>query len=465
MRPSLDGCYWKTFDYQGDGWDVFSSLSAQPFVFFLDSFVHSADLGRYSFIGYDPFHVYRSSETGSLNELEEQWRKYKGLIPSAPWPFASGLVGYIAYDHALDLNKARSDKEPLNYPQVLFGLYDLVIIIDHELHEVTFFSSGLPLTENIKRKKRAQERVENAVEIWKAQQYAFCGRNEEPQGEYSRIDIKFDKNEYCRIVEKAKEYIRDGDIYQVNLAQRFVLKRAEEMDPIDLYSHLRKSSGSCFSLYFNAGEFQVLSGSLERFLKVNGGFIETRPMKGTRPRGNNAGLDFFLRNELEESLKEQAELLMITDLMRNDLGKVCEFGSVKVEALRTIEEYPTVFQATSSIRGKLLKDLSPFDVLAATFPPGSVTGCPKIRALSVIEELENFRRGIYCGAGGYIGFDGNMDMNVMIRTLLLDTERITFFTGSGIVADSVPEQEFEEVKVKAMAMINALKSAMNGGDS
>lgn len=451
-----EGCYCETMAYDGDGWDVFAPFSAEPHVFFLDSAQHATNLGRYSFIGYDPFKVFTSHSPSALMELRGQWAAFHGMLPVTPWPFVSGLVGYVAYDHALAMSGTHSPKPLSACPDVYFGFYDLVIVIDHLKREVTFFSSGLPFAENDRRKQHARDRVMTAMEKWRNHKVPPVSApfKATPEG-IDPVCHGFDQEGYCAMVARAQEYITAGEIYQVNLAQRLEFPLGVHIDTVKMYGALRRASDSCFSAYLDAGKFRVLSGSLERFLKVRDGMVETRPMKGTRPRGGSEAVDARFKNELIMSEKEKAELLMITDLMRNDLGRICAYGSVTVADLRVIEAYPTVYQATSTVRGVLRSGLSPFDVLTAAFPPGSVTGCPKIRALSIIEELEDFRRGLYCGTLGYIGFDGNMDMNVIIRTAVVEDGKCSFCAGSGIVADSIPENEFAEILVKARALVSA----------
>ena len=273
------------------------------------------------------------------------------------------------------------------------------------------------------------------------------------------------KAEYLRRVRTALGYIRRGDIYQLNLALQFAVPPAAGLGLSDgpgLYARLRAVSASCFGAYLDAGSFQVISSSPERFLSLRGRAVETRPMKGTRPRGADRRSDGRLRQALCRSAKEQAELLMITDLMRNDLGRVCRFGSVRVDRLREIEAYRTVYQATSTVTGDLAPGRDGLDVLAACVPGGSVTGCPKIRAAAIIDELEPGRRGFYTGSAGYMDQSGDMDFNILIRTLLLRERQAVFHVGSGIVADSDPEAEYAETLVKAAAIRECLAGYLGG---
>jgi para-aminobenzoate synthetase component 1 len=264
----------------------------------------------------------------------------------------------------------------------------------------------------------------------------------------------FTRDEYLQAVENAIEYIANGDIFQVNLSQRFSVDLA--VDPYELYLRLRSISPAPFACYLNFGEVTVASASPERFLHLDGNTVETRPMKGTRPRGQSPAEDDVLGVELLKSEKDRAENIMIVDLERNDLGKVCEYGSVQVSDLCKLEKYATVFQLTSSVTGKLREDKDRIDLLKAAFPGGSITGAPKVRAMEIIDELEPTRRGIYTGSVGYLGFDGCMDLNIVIRTFVIKGGKVYFQVGGGIVSDSDPEAEYQETLDKARALMAAL---------
>jgi len=255
-------------------------------------------------------------------------------------------------------------------------------------------------------------------------------------------------------VEKVLEHIKAGDIYQACLSQRF--KTKWEGSGYELYRRLNEINPSPFSAYLNAGDHTVISSSPELFLRRCGEVIETRPMKGTRPRGNTPEEDAAIKEDLKKSQKDISELLMIVDLERNDLGKIAVPGSVKVVEDRRIEPYPTVFQTIAVVQGELRKGTDNLDILKAVFPGGSITGCPKIRAMEIIDELEPTSRGIYTGAIGYISFHNTMDLNIAIRTMLLKNHDLYFGAGGGIVSDSNPEAEYEETLVKAQALINSL---------
>jgi para-aminobenzoate synthetase component 1 len=267
------------------------------------------------------------------------------------------------------------------------------------------------------------------------------------------------REQYMAGVARALEYISAGDIYQVNLSQRF--SHRFEGSPFALFSALRNVSPSFYGAYLNCGDHVVISSSPELFLRQQGQMIETRPIKGTRPRGANPQEDRKLKEDLIASAKEAAELTMIVDLERNDLGRVCEYGSVEVSQHRYVEELPTLFHTISTVRGHLHEDVGPVDILRATFPGGSISGCPKIRAIEIIDELEPVRRHVYTGAIGFIGAE-DMRLSIAIRTMTVARDRVYYHVGSGIVADSDPAREYEETLQKAEGMRQAIEACRGG---
>ncbi len=269
-----------------------------------------------------------------------------------------------------------------------------------------------------------------------------------------RLTSHFTLAAYCKAVERVKEYIAAGDIFQANLSQRFASPLS--FSPWMLYKRLRSINPAPFAAYLSYPELVIASASPERFLKVKHGVVETRPIKGTRPRGKDPEEDRRLRTELLSSAKDRAELTMIIDLERNDLGRVCSFGSVHVPELIVLEEYPTVFHLVATVRGTLAPGKDLVDLLKATFPGGSITGAPKIRAMEIIEELEPVTRGVYTGAIGDLGFDGSADLNIVIRTFIIKDGWAYFQVGGGIVADSDPEMEYWETIHKGRALMLAL---------
>ena len=459
---------YKSFDYVGNGIEFLNLFGNDPCLFFLDSSQYHPQRGRYSFIGFDPFEIVCTKGENSLEKLKERFALYQNSFSEKVSPFASGIVGFLSYDYGLHEERIPlRSLDDLKLPDCFFGFYDCILTIDHLKQRLHITSTGLPEKNSFLREKRASARLKEILK-----------RLSQPVGHLSpsavsRFDPKrhdnfesrfvsnFTKDQYREAVRKALDYIRSGDIYQVNLSQRFEREcLGAHVHPVDIYTTLRRLSPSSFGAYFNCGEFQIISSSPERFLRLKNKHVETRPMKGTRPRGDNECQDQRFKQEILSSAKDKAELLMITDLERNDLGKVCRYGTIHVSEMRTLEEYQTVFQTTSTIEGVLKEWADSFDLLKGCFPGGSITGCPKIRAMEIIEELEPTRRGIYTGSMGYVNFNGNMDFNILIRTVLAYPQKLYFQVGAGIVADSIPENEYQETLVKAKAMSNALESLL-----
>jgi para-aminobenzoate synthetase component 1 len=270
------------------------------------------------------------------------------------------------------------------------------------------------------------------------------------------VSSSFDRSGYLAAVRRAIEYVHAGDCFQVNVAQRLLTPAV--LPPLELYERLRKCNAAPFAGYFDLGEFVIASASPERFLRVANGEVETRPIKGTRPCGRTADEDRRQIAELLGSAKDRAENVMIVDLLRNDLGRVCAYGSVRVPVVCGLETYRYVHHLVSEVRGRLRPGLGPVDLLRAAFPGGSVTGAPKIRAMEIIAELEPTARGAYCGSLGYVGFDGGMDTNILIRTFTQGRGWVQFPVGGGIVADSIPEVEYAETWHKAEGLLRALST-------
>jgi para-aminobenzoate synthetase component 1 len=378
-----------------------------------------------------------------------------GPTPLSFPPFLGGGVGYLGYDLCHFMEKVPSTaKDDLNIPDLFLAFYDRVLIIDHLLNKIFLAALLLPGEKNpLKRKinelkKRFFPNPHSQIIKAKAK------IPEKIVPESFPIRSNFTKSRYLKAVEKAKEYIAAGDIYQVNLSQRFQTRLA--IPPFKLYQRLQRINPAPFGAYLNFGEIVVASSSPERFLKVTGKKVETRPIKGTRPRGKDKEEDERLARKLLESEKDRAELIMIVDLERNDLGKVCRYGSVRVRELVELEAYPTVFHTVSTVEGELYPGKDRVDLLKATFPGGSITGAPKIRAMEIIDELEPTKRGIYTGALGYFGFNQTMDLNIVIRTFLIKEDQVFFQVGGGIVADSDPQREYQETLDKAKALIQSL---------
>ncbi len=450
---------------------VYEIFKTSDYSFILDSGTHEYDLGEYAFMGGDPFLVvtskgsdvkitYRDSSDVLINaDVLEVIRKilsdYRIENNILPVPFCGGGVGYFSYDlgRTLEkiLNKAEND---INVPDCCLAFYDLVIAYSYSQNKFYVVSTGFP-EKGLKGEKRAEERLKlvlGRLRALKGKKFNNYIVSSSING--GDIRSNFTKASYLRTVDRIKEYIAAGDIYQVNLSQRFTCDLC--MDSFELYKCLTKINPAPFGGFLNFGEESIISVSPERFLCLKDGVVRTRPMKGTRPRGKIKKEDERLKNDLLKSEKDKAELMMIVDLERNDIGRVCEYGSIYLESRRDIEKYSTVFQTTSTVRGRLSKGKDRIDLLKACFPGGSITGAPKIRAMEIIEELEPTRRGIYTGSLGYLSFSGEMDLNILIRTLVAKKNEIRFQVGGGIVADSDPESEYQETLDKAKALFSAL---------
>jgi para-aminobenzoate synthetase component 1 len=431
--------------------DIFRSIKDRPYSFFLDSACDPKKLGRFSFIGCDPFLVFKSKGdsvklewAGRTEELKANpfpvlkklLKKYKAVNYSKELPFIGGAVGYFSYDlKSFIEDLPDTAKDDLRLPDCILGFYDSVIIYDNLKKRCYVSNLGIS--------KKPSGNLKDVV----------CSAGS-GNVTYRNLRSNFSKQSYIEAVRKAKEYIKIGDIYQVNISQRF---QAELVgDPFDLYVRLRAASPAPFGAYLNFGNVKLLSSSPERFLLKRRGYIETRPIKGTRPRGRSAAGDKALGIELKNSHKDMAEHIMIVDLERNDLGRVCKYGSVHPTESMIIEKYANVFHMVSTVTGTLKRSMDPVDCLSAAFPGGSITGAPKIRSMEIIDELENVRRSAYTGAIGYIGFDGNMDTSIVIRTFIVKGKDVYFQVGGGIVADSEPEKEYEETLHKAAGLMQAL---------
>ena len=435
-----------------NSFEIFTIFKDEDNSFILDSAMDKQKLGRYSFVSSKPFKVlkYKNSEENPLDEVSIELEKYKS-INDTNLPFIGGAVGYLSYDLGNYIeNLPRTSVDDTNVYDLYFGLYDHVIVIDH-LEEKTYIA-----TPNLDIEKEKEIIVSIEKRIYEAEKHGIdkvC--YEEKEVEATRLKSNFTKEEFKKSVQKIKEYIRQGDIYQANLTQRFSGKTS--MSSYELYRDLRRYSPAPFGAFLNFNKIHVLSNSPERFIKCIDKKIETRPIKGTRPRGENPKEDLKLQEELRNSEKDKAELLMIVDLERNDIGKISKIGSVKVPELFVIEPYANVNHLVATVVGELQDDKNAIDVIKATFPGGSITGAPKIRAMEIIDELEPTQRNIYTGSIGYIGFNGDMDFNIAIRTIIKNNDNVHFQVGGGMTWDSNPEDEYQETLDKAKSIMKALR--------
>jgi para-aminobenzoate synthetase component 1 len=473
--------------------DACARLAQLPYRLWFDSAATASRLGRYSYLMADPAILIRGRGTGgesidclggtatafagdALAAVRDCLRAHASSRFDGIPPFQGGAAGYISYDWGRVLERLPSPRyDDLALDDVVFGVYDWVLAWDHHTRRAWLLSTGIPEASGESRGRRARARAE-AVKHALAHDASghadtaplairgTAGRSEaapsflvdggwwDPALE---LRSSFTREGYLEAVARVVEYVHAGDIFQTNLSQRF---EAPLREPAwELYRRLRRRNAAPFAGFMELPDAAILSASPERFLHVDhAGHVETRPIKGTRPRGIGPEHDAALGQALTESAKDRAENLMIVDLMRNDLSRVCVPGTVRVPELFALERYATVHHLVSTVVGDLEAGLDALDLLRAAFPGGSITGAPKVRAMEIIAELEPSRRGVYCGSLGYISVSGDLDTSLAIRTAVVRDGRIYFNAGGGIVADSKPEQEYRETLDKARGIIDAL---------
>ena len=441
--------------YFSDSAQLFSPYAHKPWAILLDSTYPISGQGRFDIMAFDPECTLACSgglttiTTADAQIISEEdpfllLKQHLGVKrPSiAGLPFNGGAMGYFAYDLARRIEKLPVIAEAAEeLPDMAVGLYRWAVIVDH-LKQQSWLV-GYDLEED-----QIAELVEQFSQLHTTTSTMDFRVLEAPTSNMTR-------EVYAEAFAKVKRYLMEGDCYQINLTQRFVSPC--KGDPWSAYQALRRINAAPFSAYLNLPQVQVLSSSPERFLKVTNGHIETKPIKGTRPRKHDPKQDLQQIALLASSEKDRAENLMIVDLLRNDIGKCCRKGTVTVPKLFAIESYATVHHLVSTVCGELADNQHALDLLRSCFPGGSITGAPKVRAMQIIEELEPHRRGIYCGAIGYIGYDGNMDSNIVIRTLVHNQGNIRFWVGGGIVHDSIEAEEYQECFDKAAALLKLLQ--------
>ena len=442
--------------------EIFEKLfKACQFSFLFHSGRSGSENSRYSFLGTFHNSIIKGSSAGDLlKQLQSVLNNFKSDGIDYLPHFWGGAVGYFSYDMARHFERIPTVAvDDLHIPEIYIGFSDEVIVFDHD-EKVLKVIVCLKSDEDY---RKGVERVNKLVSKIRSQKSAL---SEVEGSEVRNLKSNMSKVQFMDIVKRAKDYIKKGDIFQANLSQRF--EADFEGEPWEFYKRLNEINPSPFGGYINFDDMSIVSASPERLVKVtplyptlvrleSGGLIETRPIAGTRPRGKNSQNDIALSKELLLNEKERAEHIMLVDLERNDLGRVCKYGTVKVDELMILESYSHVWHIVSKVTGELREDIKFIDILRACFPGGTITGCPKVRCMEIIEELEPVRRGIYTGSMGYIGYDGMVDLNIIIRSALVKGGRIYFNAGAGIVADSEPEREYEETLFKARAIIEALK--------
>jgi aminodeoxychorismate synthase component I len=457
--------------------EIFAGLRADPYPWLLESALPSK-LGRYSFAGADPYLVIRGQgletevectravrpglsrgcrvTTGdSLEVVRKLMPEPSSRMGAVDLPFQGGAVGYLGYELAEQYDVHHfSGINDLHLPDLYLLFVDRFVA--HDAKNGKLYACGLGFSQDL---EQAEDRAQGAIEglcerIAQTPPPIQTPRTADHQPEVARPAC-FDASGYAKAIDSVKDDIRAGEVYQACLTRR--TEHACNAEPWSLYQVLRDLNPAPFASYFEFPEVAIIGSSPERFLQLDGDRrVESRPIKGTRPRGRDEAEDRANCSELAASAKDRAENLMIVDLVRNDLGRVCELGSVKVPDLMAIESYASVFQMVSTIEGRLRTDCDIFDLVRAAFPPGSMTGAPKVAAMRILDKLEPVRRGIYSGAIGYFDLRGGADLSVVIRTLLLQRGRAYLHTGGGIVADSSPQSEWQESVDKARLLEAAL---------
>ncbi len=439
--------------YRPDSAECFEAIADEPWSVFLDSGRPRSTMGRIDILAARPYITLVTR--GGMTEIRE--RERPTLSPADPFdllrhylaadgqptelPFVGGAIGYFGYDLARRIEQLPSharDAEAI--PDMAVGIYDWAVVVDHAQRASWLVSAG--------RDVRTDASWDELIALFNDTPHTPMRRTPFRVGS---VNCNFTLDSYRQAFSRIQRYIRAGDCYQVNLAQRF--EADVRGDHWLGYQALRRLNPAPYSAYLNMPGARILSSSPERFLEVKQGRVETKPIKGTRPRAAAPEADSALARELRDSTKDRAENLMIVDLLRNDLGKVCKPGSVAVPRLFEIESFATVHHLVSTVTGHLDDDIDAVGLLRAAFPGGSITGAPKLRAMEIIEELEPNRRGIYCGAIGWLGFNGDMDTNIAIRTMVSSDNSLRFWAGGGLVADSGADDEYQECLDKASAML------------
>jgi len=437
----------------------------RPYAFLLESVEGGETVARYSFLGCDPFLItrYRKDQPSDefMQNLRSTLRRFKSVtLPNLP-PFTGGAVGYFGYDMVRAIeNIPDTGRDDLGVDDAVLMFYKTVLAFDHLRHQIHIISNLLvdeskePLETQY---AKAEDEIRNIEALLRMPMEPPVST---PSQEEVQVRSNFEKNDYLNAVSKAKEYIAAGDIFQVVLSQRFEvdLKTA----PFDIYRALRIVNPSPYMYFLKMPDAAIVGSSPEMLVKIQGDEAAYRPIAGTRPRGSNDVEDERLAQELKADEKERAEHIMLVDLGRNDLGRVCKYGTVRVEDLMFIERYSHVMHLVSALRGQLPPDVDRLDTMMACFPAGTVSGAPKVRAMEIIDELEPTRRGVYSGAIMYLDFSNNLDSCIAIRTLVVKGNKGYIQAGGGIVADSTPEGEYMETVNKSRALLRAIQLAQKG---
>ncbi len=447
-------------------YDLINLFSHKKDLMVLSSSMRMDDYGNYSFICFDSFASFSSKDNqhywnnervetqAPFDFINKKLNHYKiKKIDGLP-PLQGGAVGYLGYEASHYLEELPKVADNIQLPDIYLNFYSTVISIDHASNRCWVIATGFPAKDEYERVKKAQRDISTIKTRRLELGPTRHSRRPDLLGQAPTYS-NFTQESYINAVKQTKYYILDGDIFQANISQQFNTTRRANTNPLDLYYNLMKINPAPFSAFLNiADQGYIISASPERFIKLTDQRVETCPIKGTRKRSSNIEEDRRLAAELLASEKDQAENVMIVDLMRNDISKVCQ--SVHVEELCALKSFETVHHLVSKITGTLKDNLNAIDLIKATFPPGSVTGAPKIRAMQIISEIEQQTRGPYCGCLGYFSFTGDIDTSVIIRTYFMNKDKLFFCAGGAIVLDSNPEDEYQESLTKVHALQKAL---------
>ncbi|WP_171580839.1 aminodeoxychorismate synthase component I [Bradyrhizobium australiense] len=445
-------------------------LAHRPHLTFLDSAATHELLGRYSYLSCDPFSIYTVTDGQASCNTEalagDPWRALRTLLarypeehrPDLP-PFQGGAAGFFAYDLNRTLERLPAPAiSGQRLPQSILHFYDVVISFDHRDDRCWIVSTGWPEQDPARRRERASRRADEFAALLDRPR---APRNDLP-GTAGAWHSNFSRESYIAAVQRVIDLILAGDIFQANIAQRFSTRLSSSFDPLAFYCQLRSFNPAPFAALLRHGKLTIASSSPERFLKLDGPHVETRPIKGTIARSADSKDDRRRAELLLASEKDRAENTMIVDLLRNDLSRVCTPQSVEVPELCALESCASVHHLVSTVTGELAGDEDAVSLLRACFPGGSITGAPKVRSMEIIAEIERVAREVYCGAIGFIGFNGHMDTNIAIRTVTIDDDLALFHAGSGITAMSDPEAEYEETLAKAQRIFDAFRADTSG---
>jgi anthranilate synthase component 1 len=438
---------------------AYLKIARGNYSFLLESVEGGERLARYSFIGTEPSLVLRTENENPVDPLNLVEKEFARLHPVsiADLPrFHGGMVGYLSYEVARHFERLPCpDQDPQGLPESVLMLADTLLVFDHITHKIKVVSHAHLDGDVDTAYREATCKIDDLVDRLEQPMHSEALKNTPP--DRSAVSSNFSPTEFEAIVSQAKEYIYAGDIIQAVLSQR--LARRTDANPFAIYRALRSINPSPYMYYLHLGDFYIAGASPELLVRVEDGTVSTHPIAGTRRRGKDATEDLALEEELKQDGKERAEHIMLVDLGRNDIGRISEPGTVEVTQLMDVERYSHVMHLVSHVQGRLRTGLSQFDALRSCFPAGTVSGAPKIRAMEIIAELEREKRGPYAGAVGYFDFSGNLDTAITIRTIIIKNNIAYIQAGAGIVADSIPEREYQESLNKAQALLSAIDQA------